>query len=340
MSTASTASTLPLQQQANLNDAPGDYQRRSSSYSSAVSWGAIVAGAMAGASLSLILLILGVGLGLSSVSPWAPEGISATSFGISTIVWLIVTQLLASALGGYLAGRLRTKWLDVQTDEIYFRDTAHGFLAWAVASLATAALLTSVVGSILNGGVQAGSAMIGGVANTAAVAAGDSGSSDQTGYSQAGPTAYFVDYLFRQKADTGPINLNDDGMATSTPEQVSARDLSEVGRIFMNASRSDPMPAEDVQHVAQLVAQRTGISPQEAEQRVAQLYSRAQKQFQNAEIAAMETVDEARKASAKAALWIFVSLLIGAFVASLAATLGGRQRDAYPTFIPAIQPRG
>lgn len=67
-------------------------------------------------------------------------------------------------MGGYLAGRLRTSWTDVHTDEVYFRDTAHGFLAWAVSSLATAALLTSVIGSIVGGGVQAGASVVGGVA--------------------------------------------------------------------------------------------------------------------------------------------------------------------------------
>ena len=111
------------------------------SLASAVSWAAIEAGAAAAASLSLILLILGVGLGLSSVSPWARDGISAGAFGVSTILWLTLTQLFAAAMGGYLAGRLRTRWTEVHTDEIYFRNTAHGFVAWAVATLATAALL-------------------------------------------------------------------------------------------------------------------------------------------------------------------------------------------------------
>lgn len=114
---------------------------------SAVSWGAILAGAAAAAALSLILLILGTGLGLSSISPWANDGVSATTFGVTTILWVTFTQLVAAGMGGYLAGRLRTKWLEVHDDEVFFRDTAHGFLAWAIASLATATLLTSVIGS-------------------------------------------------------------------------------------------------------------------------------------------------------------------------------------------------
>ena len=120
----------------------GVYPESMQPQASAVSWGAIVAGAAGGAALSLILLMLGTGLGLSSVSPWAYSGVSATTFGVSTILWLTFTQLVASGMGGYLAGRLRTKWVAVHTDEVYFRDTAHGFLAWAIAALATAALLT------------------------------------------------------------------------------------------------------------------------------------------------------------------------------------------------------
>lgn len=120
---------------------------------SAVAWGAIFAGAAAAAALSLILLMLGTGLGLSSVSPWAYSGISAKSFGVSTILWITFTFIVASGVGGYLAGRLRTRWLSVPIDEVHFRDTAHGFLAWAVATLTTAALLTSTISGILNAGV-------------------------------------------------------------------------------------------------------------------------------------------------------------------------------------------
>lgn len=304
------------------------YSNTSRSATSAVSWGAIAAGAAAGASLSLILLILGVGLGLSSVSPWAREGISATSFGVSTIVWLTLTQLLSSAMGGYLAGRLRTKWMDAHTDEVYFRDTAHGFLAWAVASLATAALLTSAIGSILNGGIQAGALVAGGVASTASVATGAVAASGRTASEENGPMAYFVDSLFRRNGSAEAASPTGSPAPAEVSERTSANEASEVGRIFMNVSRSQPLPPEDIRYVGQLVAQRTGVSQQEAEKRVADVYARAQAKLRNAEIATKDAADKARKASAYAALWMFVSLLIGAFVASLAATYGGRQRDA------------
>lgn len=322
MATLTTAPLDPVERGYGPFDRHSDPSR---SMTSAVSWGAIAAGAAAAASLSLILLILGVGLGLSSVSPWAGDGISAASFGVSTIVWLTLTQLLSASMGGYLAGRLRTKWTDTYKDEVYFRDTAHGFLSWAVASLATAALLTSAIGSVLSGGVQAGASVVGGVANTAATATAASGSmvSDESG-----PMAYFVDSLFRRDGRVAASPLD----GSERPAAASGRDMAgeaaEVGRIFSNVSRSEPLPAEDIRYVGLLVSQRTGMSQQEAEKRVTDVYERAQTQLNEAEVAAKEAADTARKASAYAALWIFVSLLIGAFVASLAATYGGRQRDA------------
>ena len=299
------------------------------SLASAVSWGAVAAGAAAAAALSLILLILGVGLGLSSVSPWARDGISAGAFGLSTILWLTLTQLLASAMGGYLAGRLRTKWTEVHTDEVYFRDTAHGFLAWAVASLATAALLSSVIGSILNGGAQAGAAVAGGAAGSAmAMAGGAAGVARPAADSEGGPMGYFVDSLFRRDQSAVPATTPGAAAGSEAIERSSSRDAAEVSRIFMNVSRTEPLPPEDIRYVGQIVAQRTGLNQQDAEKRVNEVYTRAQTKLRNAEAAVRDAFDKARKASAYAALWLFVSLLIGAFVASLAATFGGRRRDA------------
>src|SRR5262245_10012517 len=108
----------------------------------AVSWGAVFAGAVGAAVLSLVLIVLGTGLGLAVVSPWSGDGISATAVSVSTIVWITVVQILASVLGGYLAGRLRSRWVTVHTNEVFFRDTAHGFLAWAVGTLLMATLLS------------------------------------------------------------------------------------------------------------------------------------------------------------------------------------------------------
>jgi hypothetical protein len=292
---------------------------------SAVSWGAILAGAAAAAALSLILLILGTGLGLSSMSPWVHDKISATTLSVSTILWLTLTQLVAAGMGGYLAGRLRTKWVTVHSDEVYFRDTAHGFLAWAVASLATAVLLTSVIGSIVGGGIQAGASAVGSIAGTAA-----GGSERAIIDGDGGSTGYFVDSLFRK--DLTAVSVGSDParrgvMSTEATEHALDASSAEVTRIFMTTIHSGKMSVEDVRYVGQLVAQRTGLSQADAQQRVSDTYARLQTKLRGAETAAKDAAEKGRKASAYAALWLFVSLLSGAFVASWAATYGGRRRD-------------
>ena len=301
-------------------------------HASGVSWSAILAGAASAAALSLILLLLGVGLGLSAISPWAYEGASAATIGVSTIAWITITQLAASGLGGYLAGRLRTRWMGTHSDEVYFRDTAHGFLAWSIASIATAALLTSAVGSIISGGVKAGA-----VAATATVAAAGTAAAAGSGAKsdeETGSLGYFVDSLFRPAASAATTSQTAAPTGASvTPSAATVapnatRPDAEVNRIFVSNLHTPALSGEDVRYVGQLVAQRTGLTQQEAEKRVSDTYARAQLKLRNAEAAAREAADKARKASSYAALWLFISLLAGAFVASLAATYGGRRRDA------------
>lgn len=311
---------------------PETYANYSQVNANAVSWAAILAGATAAAALSLILLLLGAGLGLSSVSPWAHKGVSASTFGISTIVWLTVTQILAAGMGGYLAGRLRIKWAGVHVDEVYFRDTAHGFLAWAVASLATAALLTSVIGSIVNGGVQAAASLAGGGPNanmTAGVTAAGSemGKSDDVSGSEAGAMGYFVDSLFRKDSNQASSTSTKSKIISTDTAQKAALS-SEVTRIFISSMSMKILPPADQAYISQLVSSHTGLTQQEAEKRVNNIYSNMQTKKQNAEIAAKDAADKARKASIYATLWLFVSLLMGAFSASLAATWGGCCRDA------------
>lgn len=310
---------------------------------SAVSWGAIFAGAAGAAALSLILLILGSGLGLSSVSPWANDGVSAKTLGVSGIVWITLTAVAASGMGGYLAGRLRTKWISTDRDEVYFRDTAHGFLAWAVATLFTAALLTSTIGAILGGGVKAGASVVSGVASSATVAGAVAGANaDQFGLNGES-TGYFIDSLFRKPVPSAPVAENTTLPPTapapvvpagSNPApaetQVAAHDnvpAAEVGRIFVNALRNNSLPEGDARYLGQIVAQHTELSQADAEKRVKDTYNLWQSKLRAAETTAKETADEARKATAYLSLWLFISLLVGAFTASWFATCGGRQRD-------------
>lgn len=261
---------------------------------SGVSWAAIFAGAAAAAALSLILVVLGAGLGFAATSPWTDEGASAQTLGVSAIIWLLLTQILASGLGGYIAGRLRVKWANLHGDEVYFRDTAHGFLAWAVATLVAAMLIVGTVGGLAGAGVQAGATAVGAAASMAP---------------KPDANGYFVDSLFRSD---GPAAVSDDA-ANGVAARILAKSIAQGGTLAEG----------DRAYLAQLVAQRTRLSQAEAEARVDEVYA----QVQQAKVQAKQAADTAAKVAAWTALWTFVALLCGAFFASLAALFGGRQRD-------------
>jgi hypothetical protein len=209
-------------------------------YASGVSWAAVMGGAFVAASLSLILLALGTGLGLSSVLPWSNTGVSAAAVGAAAIAWLVFMQIISSAMGGYLAGRLRTRWSTIHSDEVYFRDTAHGFLAWAVAIVITAAFLTSAAVSLLGGASQ--------------YAEGEgtsifTGNPPHEGQSSGVPD-YFVDALLR--SDHPLTDANDGALGVET------------GRLFTHALAEKDTRAPDEAYLAQLVAAKTGLSQSDA----------------------------------------------------------------------------
>jgi hypothetical protein len=282
--------TVPLPSATRYQSAIVEPSVANEARASGVSWAAVIGGAFVAAALSLILLALGTGLGFSSVSIWSNVGASSSTIGVAAVVWIIVMQIISSSMGGYLAGRLRTKWANIHTDEVYFRDTAHGFLAWAVALVITAAFLAS-----------AATSMVGSTPSSAAPGTGVA-ASVQPDIQEFDPNGYFVDMLFR--SDSAKPDLN------------GASVRAEVGRIFANGLRQKEIPAADKSYLTQLVATRTGLTQADAEKRVSDVLMSAQ---QAAEIA--------RKTVAHSLLWAFLALLIGAFCASLGATIGGRQRD-------------
>jgi len=282
---------------------PADGQESSSS---AINWGPVVAGAFAAATLTFILMLFGSGIGLTMVSPWSGESAGLTTVAVSTAVWLVVVQWLSSAVGGYLTGRLRTKWIGVRTDETFFRDTAHGFLAWAVATLLVVFVLGSALSAAVGTGVQAASTAVSGAATATAAASDNAEASNATGY--------FVDSLFRP-AD--PARLAAPGA------EGNAEATAQATRILVTSAAAGQVSDEDKTYLAQLVAARTGLSETDAKTRVDAVLAKADE----ARTKAKEAADAARKASATFALLGALSLVIGAFIASVAAALGGSQRD-------------
>jgi hypothetical protein len=286
----------------------------------AASWGAIFAGAFVAVSLSLVLLTLGAGLGFASISPWSDRGLSAGAFTIASSIWLIVTQWLSAVAGGYIAGRLRQRWLATHTHEVFFRDTAHGLVTWSVATLTVASILVTSSTAVLGGGARA----MGGVAAKGGQGVAAMGEmpgargpmdSDRSGDVTG---AYNLDKLFRSNSSGNSADQNAQG-----PRATDAR--GEVMHIVASAALSGAINDEDRTYLVSLVAAKSGVSADEAQKRV-DAFSESVKE---ASVRAKAAADEARKSAAKAALYTALSLLIGAFIASVAAAIGGRLRDEH-----------
>lgn len=239
---------------------------------SAVNWAPVWAGAIVAIATTMILLALGSGLGFAAASPWPGAGASATSFAIGAGIWLIVMQWLSSFLGGYITGRLRTRWTGVHTHEVLFRDTAHGLLAWAVSSAIVGAVALSAMSS---------------AAGTATSAAASSVTSAS-------------DTLLRSTKPGGGI---------------SGETRAEIGRLL---AQGGTMSADDKSYLANQVAAQTGVTPQQAEQRVDQALTSIR-----------DAADKARKTTSALGFFTALSMLIGAFIASVAAAYGGHLRDQH-----------
>ena len=265
------------------------------SNSSAVSWAAILSGGVAAAALTIVFIALGAAVGFASISPWANTGASATTLKWTAGAYLVLTALISSAVGGYIAGRLRTKWVGTQSEEVLFRDTAHGFLAWAFATVIGVLVIGTATTSLL------GSAATGAATGVAA------GGSQAAG--QAGPTDYFVDSLLRREGTAAA--------ATTQASDNAADTRREVGLIFTRAiSGAEGISAADRAYLAQIVATRTGRSQPDAEARVTEVVN-----------AAKTALDETRKFSSALATWLTLAMFVGAFAAAVAAIEGGQLRD-------------
>ncbi len=278
-----------------------------------VSWSAVFAGAIAATALTLILLAFGAGLGFASFSLWPGGGMAAKGFTIVAGIWLIIVQWLSSAFGGYLTGRLRCKWTNIHTHEVFFRDTAHGFLSWALATLAAALILSLVTAHAMTNVTRMAAA------GEIAAMRGPHEIDGKSG----GLHAYYADSLFR------PSNATS-ASAASNNATAAANARGEAERILMAGARPEGVSDQDQMYLSQLVTAQTGVAPADAEKRVGDVLA----QEKNDEIKVRQTADDARKAAASFGIFGFLALLIGAFISSAAAALGGSHRDEDWRMVP------
>jgi hypothetical protein len=257
---------------------------------SAVSWPAIIAGGFVAAAFTLLLLALGAGLGFSVVSPWhGAHDITTPKAAMVGGIFMAATAVMASALGGYITGRFRTRWLRTPVDEVYFRDTAHGLLCWAFATVMGAAFLASAA-TVIGGGAAQGWAQ------------------------RADAADPLLDRLFRPNYAvlTGGTGQAAAGVFAGGRDLAADRG---VAHRLLSGLRGD-LSADDRTYLAEMVSARTGLPPADAQARVATIEN-------DARVAA----ETARRVATQLAFWTVAALLLGALAASLTATEGGAMRD-------------
>jgi hypothetical protein len=284
-----------------------------------LSWSAAIAGTLAAMAVTFIIVALGSGIGLSFASPYG-SGPSATSLTVAAAVWLVMAQTMGFATGGYLAGRLRSPAFDGVIGETAFRDGAQGFIVWALGAVIMAALVVATAYFAASATAQAAAG-----AATAAAARGEPGNTT------AAATEYFVDLLFRPSPApaSAPRPPDTVGVAGAGAQPaLSAEARAEVTRILVRSIGQGKLDDSDQAYLAQLVSARTGLPPDEAQRRVAEVETKAR-------AAVKEAADKTAKAGAYFSFWTFMSLLFGATAATLAGILGGQLRDAEGRLVPA-----
>jgi hypothetical protein len=277
-----------------------------------VEWGAVLGGAALAAALSFVLLTFGTAIGLSATSPWPNSGLSAKVVASLAVFWVLAQQIASLMVGGYVAGRMRSRWRE-PGDEAEFRDGLHGGLVWAVGVLITAVLVFATAGAVARTGAEV-------AGNAAATAAATSDPMDTV-----------VDTLLRPSslaqapapatppaAGTPPATLARPRAAAVTPGEDSR---AEITRILTSAVASGSLSTENKTYLTQLVAQRTGVSPPEAERRV-----------NDAVNAAREAADKTRRAAVLTGFVTAAALVLSLGAAWWAAMKGGHHRD---TSVPA-----
>jgi hypothetical protein len=282
--------------------------------SSRFSWTAAVAGAFAATAVTFLIISLGSGIGLSVVSPYRVSP-SSTTLTLIGAIWLLMAQAFGFASGGYLAARMRSHFVDDAGDEGRFRDAAQGFLVWSL-GVVIAALFAALAGLYTASTATNASANL--------IAAAANGSENGAG-SVTNTTDYFVDMLFRPGPSANP------GAATDNAA-TNNQSRAEAGRVLAHALTQGQVNNDDRTYLAKLVSQRTGLSQDEAQQRVTNVENQARESVKQA-------ADKAAKAGAYLSFWTFMSLLFGAVAAVLGGILGGESRLDDAAWSPTIQPR-
>lgn len=299
MVAASSSNPRPV-----LADAPGAFVLRRR-----ISWGAVLSGAVIALAVGLMLNLLGAGVGAAMVDATGRDTPGASSFGIGAAIWLVVSNLIGLAIGGYAAARLSGS--ADRTD-----GTLHGLSVWATSFLISAVLLGNLASGVATTAVNGASNLIGGLAQGAgsiASAAGEQAANRTSNERLQSGAQALVDRV--QNALSGGGDP-----ASMTSDQRKAEMANLAARRVTDGSLSQG----DRDRLTALVAAEYGISPQDAQQRLQQAEQQVQEATQQAEQRARQAADAAAKGAAWTSFSAFLTMLLGALVAVLGARRGTR----------------
>lgn len=289
-----------------------------------VDWGAVLAGAAGAAAISVLLAGFGAALGLSITSAQRFAGVSGTTFAIVAGLWFALVHIASFYAGGYVTGRMR-RAISLSAGERHFRDGVHGFLVWAVGTLAgayflasTASAVTSKVADVAGQTVQTVGQSVGQVAGQAA---GQAAASPENRAAAQNALSYYADRLFRRAAGAP-------GAASpANPPQDRAAAAAEASRILAMAVYNDRLDPNDRTYLASVVAAQAGIPQEDAARRVDEVFTAAQTAKNEAAAKAREVADQARRSGVIAAFLAAAVSLAGLVAAAGGASAGGMNRD-------------
>lgn len=249
-----------------------------------VDWAAILAGTALAVALSFVLLTFGSAVGLTAASFQPGEGVSLRWMAVASGIWFLWVAITSFAAGGYLAGRMRRPAAGA-AESADESEVRDG--AHGVVVWATGALVGAVLAAT---GVSGVVGAAGAAADTAAQTAAEAVSGD---------VGYLGSRLTR--GDGGP----------------------DATAVLTRALGDGEASADDRDYLIALVAERTGVTDEEAGTRVDQAIAEARALYTTA----LETAEQARRAAAIAAFAIAATLMASAAAACCAAAAGGDHRD-------------
>lgn len=272
-----------------------------------ISWGAILAGAIVAVAVGAMLSILGVAVGASSVDATNAQSPSGSTVGIAAGAWLLISNLIGLAVGGYVAARLSGS--ADGTDS-----TLHGLSVWGIGYLLSAVLLGNIVAGTASTATQGISSMVGGLGQAAG----------QATSAASGPASRLASQVNPQQIIDRAQNALGGSGGGNPAAMNSDQRKAEIGQLLTRRVTDGNLPQQDRDRLNQLVAAEYNIPADEANRRLQQVEQQATQTAQNAERQAREAADAAATASAVAAYWAFAAMLLGAGAAVLGARMGTR----------------